>query len=234
MVYVTAGVFYLVALALVLGVRHSQARQPLRPRQLLAGIADAARIARRHPPLRAALGVTVAMNVFGFSYVAVLPAFGLIRFDATPFQIGLLAAGEPIGALTGGLLIAAGFRLPVTGRALILGSGFFLCMLFAAAFAPVFGLALALLAIGGLGGAVFASLQTSLALVEAPPEARSRMLGLVTTCIGTGPFGVLAIGVLADALGPTAAIALMAVCGLALLAAVLAATGGGGTPRREA
>jgi hypothetical protein len=60
--------------------------------------------------------------------------------------------------------------------------------------------------------------------MQAPPEARSRILGLTTTCIGTGPLGVLVVGALADAHGPRLAIAGMAIAGLAGLALVMAAT----------
>ena len=45
-------------------------------------------------------------------------------------------------------------------------------------------------------------------------------MGIVTVCIGTGPFGVLAIGALSEWLGAPAAILMMAgtgLCGLALL-----------------
>ncbi len=42
-------------------------------------------------------------------------------------------------------------------------------------------------------------------------------------CIGTGPLGVLAIGVLSDALGPRNAVLVMAVLGLVLTAALSAA-----------
>ena len=221
--YAVAGTVYLAAFSLVFAVRHTQERRALRPRALLAGIADAARIALRHPTLFAALGVTVAMNVFAYSNTGVLPAFGREAFDATPFGIGLLAAAEPVGALIGGLLIASGRHRSWLGvGALILGSALYMVALIAAAASPAFWLALLVLAVGGLGTAAFASLQTSLALTEAPPEARSRMLGLVTTCIGTGPLGVLAVGLLAEALGALAAVALMAACGLALLAVVWA------------
>jgi hypothetical protein len=61
-------------------------------------------------------------------------------------------------------------------------------------------------------------------MLHAPVEARSRILGLTTTCIGMGPAGVLLVGALADGFGPRAAIALMAAAGIAALAAVAAAT----------
>ena len=72
--------------------------------------------------------------------------------------------------------------------------------------------------LGGIGTCLFAALQTAIPVTMAPPEARSRVLGLVTTCIGMGPVGVLTIGVLADAGGPGSAIILMAIAGLAVFA----------------
>ena len=75
--------------------------------------------------------------------------------------------------------------------------------------------------VGGLGTAAFSSLQTGIVMIQSPPEARSRILGLTTTCIGTGPLGVLLVGALADAQGPRLAITAMALIGLAGLGLVL-------------
>jgi MFS family permease len=222
--YAIAATLYLVALALVAGVVHRQDRRQWRPRNLVRDVVEAARIALAHPILRLVLGVTVAMNVFGFSYTAILPAFGAVAFQATPVQIGLLAAAEPFGALLAGLALA--FRRGAApGRlTLLLGSAGFLVVLMLAALSPALWLAVALLMLGGVGTAAFSSLQTGLVMMQAPIEARSRVLGLTTTCIGMGPAGVLLVGAAADALGPPVAIALMAASGLAALAAVAVAT----------
>jgi MFS family permease len=170
------------------------------------------------------LGVTVAMNVFGFSYNAILPAFGAIAFQASPIEIGLLAAAEPFGALLAGLGLALRRGTPPGRRTLAIGSAGFLVVLTGAALAPSLPLAALLLMLGGVGTAAFASLQTGLVMMQAPIEARSRILGLTTTCIGMGPIGVLIIGALADGLGPRTAIAMMAMAGLAALALVVALT----------
>jgi len=60
-------------------------------------------------------------------------------------------------------------------------------------------------------------------LTEAPIEMRSRLMGIVTVCIGTGPLGVLAAGALSDHLGPRGAILAMAGLGLASTLALVAA-----------
>jgi MFS family permease len=222
--YLIAAALYVAALSLVLGAAHSQRHRPLKPSRLLAEIAEAVRIAAAQPALRMVLGVTVVMNVFGFSYTGILPAFGAIAFQADPLGIGLLAAAEPFGALLTGLILAMR-RGAQPGRAtLAVGATGFLCVLVLAAFAPSLPLAALFLMIGGLGTAAFSSLQTGIVMMEAPPEARSRILGLTTTCIGTGPLGVLLIGALADAQGPRLAILGMAVAGLVGLGLVLALT----------
>lgn len=212
--------------ALLLAWRVTPPRQVARPPQsALAGILEAARFALAEPRLRMVLGVTLIMNVFAFCYAGILPAFGSAAFGATGAAIGMLAAAEPLGALAGGLWLAMRRRappglLPFVGGSLL----FFLCLLLAVG-SPSYALAWALLAVGGLGTARFAAMQTSLVMTHAPPEIRSRVLGLVTTCIGAGPAGVLLVGALADRFGPLAALYAMAALGLALLLALLAREG---------
>lgn len=216
--YVIASAIYVLAFLLVMGVAHTQERRRLIASRLVGDVAEALRIALSMPALRLVLGVTIAMNVFGFSYTAILPAFGAIAFQASPVEIGLLAAAEPFGALLAGLAIALR-RGPPPGRlAFALGSAGFLAVLCVAALAPGLWMAALLLMLGGIGTACFASLQTGLVMMQAPIEARSRILGLTTTCIGMGPIGVLVVGALADAFGPRAAIAGMAMAGLVALA----------------
>ena len=222
--YVIASALYLIALVLVSTVIYSQPRRALVPRRLLSEVAEALRIALTHPALRAVLGVTLVMNIFGFSYNSILPAFGDRAFGASAIQIGFLAAAEPLGALISGLALALR-RGPQAGRGLLLlGSTAFLFVLALAALAPTLWLAALLLMLGGFGTAAFSSLQTGIVMMQAPVEARSRILGLTTTCIGTGPLGVLALGALADGIGPPFAIAGFALLGLVFLALVGFAT----------
>jgi MFS family permease len=99
-------------------------------------------------------------------------------------------------------------------RALLQGSFLFLGGVIAMALSPWYGLAFVLLLIGGLGTAAFSNMQTSLILIEAPPITRSRVMGIVTMCIGIGPIGVLTIGALSERLGPALSIMIMAGSGL--------------------
>ena len=113
-----------------------------------------------------------------------------------------------------GVALAAGWLRLNGARSLLQGSFLFLGGVILMALSPWYGLAFVLLLTGGLGTAAFSNMQTTLILTEAPLAMRSRVLGIVTVCIGTGPLGVLAIGVLSQQLGPPVAILIMAGLGV--------------------
>jgi MFS family permease len=83
---------------------------------------------------------------------------------------------------------------------------------------PWFWLACLLLVGGGMGSAAFANMQSSLVILHAPQHMRSRLMGLLTVCIGAGPVGILLVGALADWVGPLWAIDMIAVTGFGLVA----------------
>ena len=69
----------------------------------------------------------------------------------------------------------------------------------------------------GLGGAGFSIMQATLVYLSAPPEMRSRMLGVLSVCIGIGPVGFVALGWLADVIGAPWATAASGLTGLLML-----------------
>jgi MFS family permease len=85
---------------------------------------------------------------------------------------------------------------------------------------PGFTVAFALLTTGGIGSAAFSNMQTSLIVMHAPPYVRSRLMGLLTVCIGMGPLGILLIGALASRLGPLVAVDMTALSGLVVVGGV--------------
>lgn len=218
---VTALVQFLGAFAMA-GLVHHQITRRLALARIPADIVEGLRFARTRPVILLVFGITVVTNAFAFSYQGLVAPLGLADFHVTPGLVGLLAAGEPLGALLGGALIAMGLlrmdrRLVFAG-----GSALFMVMLIVAALSPSYWLALTALVVGGFGTAGFSNMQTTLMLTEAPIEMRSRLMGLVTVGIGTGPLGILAAGALARQLGPRSAILVMAGLGLAATVALAA------------
>ncbi|MBM3629241.1 MAG: MFS transporter [Alphaproteobacteria bacterium] len=214
--FAVAALGHCVAIAACLRLPHRQDVQELHLRAVPSAIAEAARIAARAPILRSVLVVTVVMNVFALSYTTVFPAWGERVFGASPSMIGLLAGAEPFGALIGAWVIATR-RIPLAPNHLFVGGSVtFMLLLATAANLPFFALAWVLLALGGIGTAAFGAMQTTLVITNVAADARSRVLGLVTTCIGMGPAGILAAGALTDRFGPSAALTIMACTGAAL------------------
>ena len=60
--------------------------------------------------LIAVLAVTVAMNLFGFPYAALIPALGEHRFQIDAFLTGVLMSAEGMGATIGAFVIAGLFH----------------------------------------------------------------------------------------------------------------------------
>ena len=81
---------------------------------------------------------------------------------------------------------------------------------------PVAGAALLLT---GVSNAGFSVMQATLIYLAAPAEMRSRLYGVLSVCIGSAPIGFLALGVLADLIGASLAIALSGAVGLCALVA---------------
>jgi MFS family permease len=207
----------LLTVALCLPIRHVQVTRRLAIGRVPRDLAEGFAIAVRDPAMRSVLGVTVAMNLFGFSYNALVAPIGRLVFQVPTELVGLLAAGEPLGGLIGGFLLAT--RTPrMTLRMLFMGgSTLFMLTVVLMPLLPSYWLACAILVFGGIGAAGFSNMQTTLVIAGAPPAARSRLLGLITVCIGTGPLGVLMVGGLADQMGPLAAVMGMGAAGTALL-----------------
>jgi MFS family permease len=163
--------------------------------------------------------VTVIYNIFAWPFTSMIPVIGRDRLYLGPEGVGLLATMDGIGAFVGALLVALWLAPRWYGRTYLCGVFCYLItvVIFALVQTPVLaGMALLLT---GLGGAAFATMQTTLVYLAAPPEMRSRILGVLTVCIGTGPIGFLWLGWLADRIGSHNATAITGILGLLALAA---------------
>ncbi len=219
-VYTVTALVQLAGAFVVAGLVHPQVTRRLAVLRIPAEIVEGLTIARGKPIILLVFGITVVTNTFAFAYSALVAPLGIGEFGVSPSLVGLLAAGEPLGCLLGGALIALGFLRMDRRIAFAGGAAFFMLALLVVALSPSYWLALVMLVLGGFGTAGFSNMQSTLMLTEAPPDVRSRLMGIVTVCIGTGPLGVLASGALAVHMGPRGAILAMAIAGLVLTIAL--------------
>jgi MFS family permease len=186
---------------------------------VLASIAEGFALVRREPRLVGALLVTLLFNLFGWPCTSMIPVIGKDRLELGPQGVGLLAGMDGVGAFMGAVTIALLAR-PQHYKAIYLGGiSLFLAMTVAFALATGPLLAGTALLVSGVGGAAFAIMQPTLVFLATPAEMRSRVLGLLSVCIGLGPIGFLVLGGLAEMVGASAATAMMALAGLAAIAA---------------
>lgn len=209
---------YALAASLVVGLRYRQDVRRLVLAQVPRELAEAVRFARGHVTIAGVLVVTIAMNLLGFPYNALIAPIGRLVFEVSPTWVGVLAASESFGAFVGGVwLTSGGPRL--SGPVLMVGGSLlFLTAVILMPLMPFFALACVCLAFAGFGSSAFANMQTSLIVLHAPSHIRSRLMGLLTVCIGMGPLGILLIGGLADLWGPLIAIEVVETLGFVSVA----------------
>lgn len=212
--YTASACVFAVAAVLVSGLRYRQEARKLVISQVPRDLAEGVRYARGNVTIAGVLMVTIFMNLLGFPYSALVAPIGKMVFEVSPILVGVLAASESFGAFIGGIWLTSGGP-NLGGRQLMVGGSILLmvCVILMP-LSPYFLLACLLLAIGGFGSSAFANMQTSLIVLHTPAHIRSRLMGLLTVCIGMGPLGILLFGAVADWVGPMLAIDLVASVGL--------------------
>ncbi len=192
---------YALALLAARRVAARAAPEPEAPLAFLAGARETIAVARADPRLAGTLLVTVIWNLWGWPLFSMIPVVGKDRLGLGPEGVGVLTGLDGLGALIGALVVGAIAR-PSNHRALYVGG-----VALHLALTPVFVTSTlpwvtgAMMVGMGLAQAAFGIMQATIVFGASPPGMRSRVLGLLTLCIGTAPIGVAHIGLLADALG---------------------------------
>ena len=169
--YLLSAALYLAAGLTVSSLEFHHEPRRLRFGRIVIDIAEAVAVARANPAILAVVLVSIIMNMFAFSYSALIAPIGLDVYRVSPVLVGALAAAEPLGAIAVGIPLSTGWLRLEGRRALLRGSLLFMIGLAAMALSPWYALAFMLLLIGGLGTAAFSNMQTTLILIEAPPAA---------------------------------------------------------------
>lgn len=213
-IYTVSASIFAVAVLLAVLVVYRPAPREARPLALFAEIRDGFAYLRRSRALVGHLGITVIVNLFAFPYAAMIPVVGKETFGVDAVWIGLMLSVEGAGAFAGALA-AAFLAAPERFRRIyLLGSALFVACVLAFSLQTSYSAALVVLVVAGLGISGFASMQSAIMFSEAPPEIRSRLMGILSVCIGAGPLGVLHVGWLADWLGGSMALTVISIEGL--------------------
>lgn len=183
-------------------------------------VIEGLRYVRSNRALMGTMAITVVMNIWGFPYAQMVPVIGRGELDLSAFPIGLLLSSEGVGALTGSLLIAAYARQPHFSKLYLYGALVLIACVGLFGLSRIYELSLVLTLVGGFGIAGFSTMQSTLPYVLSAPEMRARVMGVLSVAVGTGPLGVLHLGLLAEWLGAPAALMIMSLEGIAMLAVI--------------
>jgi predicted MFS family arabinose efflux permease len=165
----------------------------------------------------------LAVGIFGWSYMVVMPAFARDVLGRGANGFGLLMSASGTGALIGALVVAT-FGHRITPRKLALGGVWvFSAALLLFSLAREFYLALAFLLVAGFGMLLFFSTTNTVLQTIVPDEMRGRVMGVWSLMFGAMiPLGSLEAGAVAHWLGTPYALALGAVvCAVSALVTLL-------------
>ena len=214
--FVLATAFYAVSLIAVLGLPlvETKIRTVASP-NVLQDLRATFALSRGNVTLVSILGVTIVMNAFYFPFTPMVPVFAE-QLEVNAFWTGVLAGSPALGSMSGTLLIARGVGIR-RGQAYVGGSVVALIFLGVFAVASWYPVALVALILAGVGTSGFATMQSALVMTTAADEVRGRALGLLSMCIGVLPFAMLALGGVAQAVGPSAGVSSGVVIGLVMM-----------------
>lgn len=215
--FVLATLLYLPALIAALRLPRQPHRVSSGAGSVLARIAEGLAAVRADQRLSGTLMITLIYNLFGWPFTSMIPVIGKDQLALGPEGVGILASMDGVGALLGAVLITLFVGPALYRRCYLGGVTLYLVMVMAFALIPLPWLAGLALIMVGVGGAGFGIMQPTLIYLATPIELRSRVLGLLSVCIGMGPIGFVGLGVAAEFLGAPIATAAMALCGLVSL-----------------
>ena len=209
-------------------VLHTLSQQPI-PRNSMRPqlspwtvIGETLRYARHHQAIFGVLLVTAVMNLFVFPYMTLLSVFARDVLYQGPVGLGFLGTGSGIGAFLGLYLIIKLRGRFSQGWIFVVGTSFMSLTLIAFSLSTLFSLSWSMLFLMGVGQACFGSMQSSIILLAASDEMRSRAIGSLVLAISADPLGKLQTGLLSDLVGVPQAVTLQAMIGLLLIGLIAA------------
>ena len=222
-IYILGAMLFSLGFLLVLKAQYRAPHYAAAVPRILGQIVEGLRYIRTDPKIKGTLFITMAINVFGFPYVAMVPVIGGQILGQGAVATGMLVSAEAAGALAGALLITKFVQPRHFSAIYFYCSILFILGVLAFSLSQLYSVSLGLLFLAGLGVAGFAAMQSTIVFTAAPPEMRGRLMGVLAVCIGFNPLGILQVGLLADWFGGALAVTIMTSEGLAaiLIAALL-------------
>ena len=149
----------------------------------------------KHQRVRTILLLFLAVGIFGWSYIVLMPAFARDVLGMGANGYGALMSASGIGAFIGALMVATYGHL-FTPRKLALGGVYlFSAAVLACSFTRNFYIALVFMLFAGFGMLLFFSTSNTVLQTIVPDEMRGRVMGIWSLVFGAMiPLGSLEAG----------------------------------------
>jgi MFS family permease len=205
----------------ILSIRYrpSKALKPFRFRG--AELAEGFQFCWRTRELFETMLLLCVSNLFGLSYVQLLPSLARDSLGTGPEGLGVLTASMGGGALLGSLLLARLGEVPRRVLTLRAASVAICALLVPLGMTGQLSIAAPVLATIGFLTAVITALGLATVQLYVPNELSGRVFGVYMVCMGLMPLGSLPAGALATSIGTGQAIAAWGLLGTAMLGLLL-------------
>lgn len=220
--YLNAASFLAVIIALLamrVSELHLVPRPPREP--ALTQLREGLRYARSTPHVVVILIVMGAIGAFGYNFTTLTPLVTKYVLDAGATTLALLTTSMGIGAVVAGLFVA--YRGRPTQRLLLVSASFFVVMLAAVGLSQWIPVTVILMFAMGVVGVLFMTTANTRLQLAVPGHMRGRVMGIYALLfVGTTPIGAYVMGQLAEALGVSAMVLIMAaLCGVGVVAGIV-------------
>jgi MFS family permease len=201
--FLADGFSYLAVIGSLLAMKlPSRSGAPAPAKPILRRLKEGFRYAFGFPPIRSLLLLLALVSFAGTPYVVLLPVFTADVLHGGPYALGFLYAASGLGALAGALYLAARTSVLGLGSLVPLAAALFGGSLIGFAFSHLYWLSLILLTLSGFGMMVQMASSNTLLQTMVDDDQRGRVMSFYTMAfLGMAPFGSLAAGLLANAIG---------------------------------
>ena len=206
---ISSGVVFCIAgfLAMIVN-RGLQVELTVRTKSVVRDVIDGLQLMSRLPLVRMILITAVLVEIFGFSYGALMPAVAKEALGVDVKGLGMLTMMAGVGSVAGSVFLMALGNFAKKGLLLIGIAVFY--GIFVSTFSASGSYAVALVLILGVGAsaAAFDVMQWTLLQLNVPDDMRGRAVGAWVFAIGFGWVGHLGLGAVAEIAGVQWALAL--------------------------
>jgi MFS family permease len=189
----------IVSIVLMRFTPHVENRQPV---AMMRELSSAWRYVTGSIPIRSALLLLAIVSVAGVPYTVLMPAIAAEELHGGPNTMGILMAASGVGALLGGIYLAARTSVVGLGRVMLIGTLTFGVSLVLFSLVHTIWLAAPLLAFAGGGFIVQMASTNTIIQTIVEERFRGRVMAFYTMAFfGTVPVGSLLSGIAAEHVG---------------------------------